>query len=162
MNWKRFLDEQLEEWVLIISFIALILLVFIQVLSRYVINFSFGWTEELSRYLLIWITWISASYAIRKQEHIRIDVVKKMLPASMQKGLEVIVVLLWSIFAAVLTVQGTKIVMTIKKTGQISASLEWPMWVMYLILPIGGLLMGIRLIQQLYFILTKPIGYDGK
>lgn len=155
MDWKKILDEQLEEGVLMFSFIFLILLVFLQVVSRYIFNFSLGWSEELSRYILIWITWISASYAIRKREHIRITVVKDKLPLFLQKVVELIVILLWFLFVIVMAIEGTKIVQNIQQMGQMSATVGVPMWIIYLILPIGGILMGIRLIQQLYFVFRE-------
>lgn len=154
MQWKKIFDYKLEEWVLLVSLIFIILLVFLQVLSRYIFNFSVGWTAELARYLLIWITWISTSYAIRHREHIRVDTLVKSFPLPVQKIIEVIVILLWSIFALVMAMVGTEIVMDIQMVNQKTSTLNLPMWVVYLIIPIGGFLMLIRLIQQLYFIFS--------
>lgn len=158
MNWKSFFDEKLEEWILIFSMILIILLVFIQVLARYIFNVSVGWNAELSRYILIWITWISTSYAIRKREHIRINLVVERLPPSVQKGIEVIVILLFGCFAAAMAVVGTEVVMDLQLMGQKTSTLGIKMWVVYLIIPIGGVLMLTRLVQQLYFVFTNQTG----
>lgn len=155
MDWKKFIDIKLEEWLLIIATIFITLLVFAQVLSRYIFNVSVGWSAELSRYLLIWITWVSASYTIRKRDHIRISMIVELFSSSVQKVVEVIVILLWSVFAIVMAVVGTEVVMNLQLMGQQTSTLNLPMWVVYLIIPIGGVLMIMRLIQQLYFVFKK-------
>lgn len=152
MNWKEWIDIKIEEWILIIATIFIILLVFIQVLARFVFNISVGWSAELSRYLLIWITWISMSYTIRKSDHIRITLIVERLPQKVQKVIEVIVILVWSAFAFIMAYVGTEVVQTMKLMGQKTSTLGISMWVVYLIIPIGGVLMLIRLVQQLYFV----------
>lgn len=162
MKWKELIDVKLEEWALIISTVVIVLLVFLQVLARYIFDISIGWSSELSRYLLIWITWVSASYAIRMREHIRITTVVNLFPAALKKIVEVFVVIVWFAFALAMAIEGTKVVMAIQMMNQTSSILGWPMWVVYLILPIGGVLMMIRLIQQLYFIFSGKITDGGE
>lgn len=162
VNWKEFIDVKLEEWLLIISTIVIVLLVFLQVLARYVFDMSVGWSAELSRYLLIWITWVSTSYAIRKREHIRISVVVERLSVPIQKVIEIIVIFLWGIFATVMAIVGTQIVMNIQLMGQKTSTLGLPMWVIYVIIPLGGILMLLRLIQQLFFVITDRTEFTQK
>lgn len=151
---KQWLDIKLEEWLLIISFIFIILLVFLQVLSRYALNIPVGWTAELSRYLLIWITWISASYAIRKREHIRITMLVDRFSPKGKKITELFVTIVWAMFAFVMAIVGTEVVLILKDFGEQTSTLKMPMWIVYLIIPIGGILMILRLIQQAIFIFT--------
>lgn len=155
LKLKQWLDVKLEEWLLILSFIFIILLVFLQVVSRYVFNVPVGWSSELSRYLLIWITWISASYAIRKQEHIRITLLVDRFSRRAKKITELFVIIVWSAFAFVMAFVGTEVVLSLQMMGQKTSTLGIPMWVVYLIIPIGGVLMIIRLIQQVYFVITN-------
>lgn len=157
LKLKQLLDVKLEEWLLIISFIFLILLVFLQVISRYIFNVPVGWSAELSRYLLNWITWISASYAIRQQEHIRITLLVDRFSKKGKKITELFVIIVWSMFAFVMASVGTEVVMSLQMMGQKTSTLGIPMWVVYLIIPIGGILMIIRLIQQVYFIITDKV-----
>jgi len=155
MKIIKFLDEKLEEWILILSFMFLVVLVFAQVFFRYVISQSLGWSEELSRYILIWIVWISACYIMRSGKHIRIEMIKNRFSESNQKWIDALVLLLWSVFAAFLGVEGTKLVLEVQVTGQVSPSIGIPMWMVYMALPIGGVLMIIRIIQQFYWLFTN-------
>jgi len=151
----KFLDEKLEEWILILSFMFLVVLVFAQVFFRYVISESLGWSEELSRYMLIWIAWISACYIMRSGKHIRIETIKNKFSESVQKWIEALVLILWSIFALFLAIEGMDLVLGIQATGQVSPSIGIPMWMVYLGLPIGGVIMIIRIIQQFYWLFTS-------
>lgn len=158
MKIKEWLDVKLEEWLLITSFIVLISLVFIEIVSRYIFSSSVGWSAELSRYLLIWITWISVSYTIRKREHIRITLVVDRFPPKLQKITELLVLIAWSAFAFVMAVVGTDVVLSIKMLGQKTSTLGIQMWIVYLIIPVAGVLMIIRLIQQAYFVIKDKTG----
>lgn len=155
MTIKKILDTEIERLLLMFIFISIVGLVFLQVLSRFVFNVSVGWSAELSRYLLIWLTWLSASYAIRKNEHIRITILIDKLPKIVRKWVEFIVLIIWSFFTIVMAIVGADVVSKIKLTGQQTTTLGLSMWIVYLIIPLAGLLMLIRIIQQLYF-LFKP------
>lgn len=157
MRLKTILNEKLEEFILVISFIILVTLVVLQVFFRFVINLSIGWSEELARYLLIWIAWIAASYAVHKSAHIRVEVVKDLFKSTAKKIIELIVLLISFGFAVFLAVEGTRFVLAIKLTQQVSPSLEVDMWIIYLAVPIGGILMGFRFIQQMIYIFKKQV-----
>lgn len=148
-----FSDEKIEEWLLVAALVFIVFIVCAQVIFRYVFNFSLSWSEEISRYVLIWIAWISASYAVRTKSHIRVEVIKNLFSSGVQKGIEVIVLVLWFLFALFLAVEGTSLVLRIESMGQVSPSNEIPMWIIYLAVPIGGTLMCLRVIQQAIFIL---------
>ncbi|MFD1706169.1 TRAP transporter small permease [Siminovitchia sediminis] len=156
MKLKQILNEKLEEWILVASTILLVVLVVGQVFARFVMNFSFGWSEELARYLLIWIAWIAASYAVTKNAHIRVEILKDRFSKRIKQILELIVLIIWFGFAAFLAIEGTNFVLQVQATNQVSPSLGAEMWIVYLAVPVGGVLMGIRLIQQAILIFKDP------
>ncbi|GAA0433751.1 hypothetical protein GCM10008983_07910 [Lentibacillus halophilus] len=162
MNFKKIIDEKLEEWVIASGFIFIVLLVFAQVVFRYVFNSSLGWSAELSRYVLIWLAWISVSLAIRKNAHIRVEVVKKLFSDRFKLIIEFIVLVLWVTFSVFLAYLGFQFVKQVQLTGQTSPSIGIPMWIVYLVVPISGALMIMRLIQQFYFVFkTDPSEQKG-
>lgn len=150
------LNNKLEEYLLVASTIVLVILVSMQVFFRFVVNFSFGWSEELARYLLIWIAWFSASYAAQQNAHIRVEVIKDRFSGVFKKVIELVVILISFGFSIFLAVEGTKFIMLIKTTGQGSPSLDIPMWAVYLAVPIGGTLMAFRFLQQIYYLYKAP------
>src|SRR5690625_3757332 len=152
---KEILDRKIEEWSLVAGLFILIILVFSQFLSRYVFDYSLSWSQELSRYLLIWLAWISVSFTIREKRHIRVEILKDRLPKKIQTIVEIIVLILWAVFAIFLAVVGTQFVLSIQTSGQGSPMIGLPMWMVYLILPLAGVLMAVRLIQQFIFLIKK-------
>jgi len=161
MNMKLLFDKRLEESVLVMTMAVMVLIMFVQSTSRYVTGNSFSWGSELAQYLHIWQIWIGASLAVRMQAHVRVDVFINLLPLKMRRYLNLLGLLCWFFFAGFLAYEGSKYVMEVLATGQTSPSLHVPMWIPYLAIPIGGSLMIIRLIQQLYFIFTNKESQSG-
>ncbi len=113
-----------------------------QVFSRYVLNSPSSWTEELARFALIWIGLLGSAYAYHLKMHLGLDLlVHKLQPASavlLKKILHFLAVL----FAAVVMVYGgIQLVMMTAELKQYSAALQWPMAMVYLCLPISGVMM---------------------
>jgi TRAP-type C4-dicarboxylate transport system permease small subunit len=158
---KKIRDAKVEEWLLVASLLFMVALVFLQVIFRYLISFSLGWSEELSRYILIWIAWISAAYTVRTQKHIRVELVKNMVNESGKKAIELITLILWFLFALFLVINGTQLILNIFETGQTSPSNQIPMWFVYLAVPFGGGLMALRLIQQAMYIFKPDLEEEG-
>lgn len=155
MNVKDLLDKRIEEFILVLTMVLMVLIMFVQSTSRYFVGSSFSWGSELAQYLHVWQIWIGASLAIRLQSHIRVDVFVKLFPSLIQKALNILAILCWAIFAGFLSIEGSKYVMNVLASGQTSPSLHVPMWIPYLAIPIGGTLMVIRLIQQVYLLFTN-------
>lgn len=76
-----------EDWVGLILLWVLAGLVFTQFFSRYVLNDSVAWTEEVARYLLIVLTFIGAAMAVRRGTHIRVEALELALPLFLRRGL---------------------------------------------------------------------------
>lgn len=155
MNVKELFDKRIEEFLIVLTMAIMVAIMFIQSTSRYFIGTSFTWGYELAQYLHVWQIWIGASLAIRLQSHIRVNIFVDLFSPLIQKVFHVLSILLWFVFASFLAFEGTKYTLNVMSSGQISPSLHMPMWIPYLIIPIGGMLMGIRLIQQLYFMFTN-------
>lgn len=68
-------DVRLDDYLVLFVFWALAFVVFLQFFTRYVLNDSLGWTEEIARYLLIGVTFIGSVMAVRKGAHIAVELV---------------------------------------------------------------------------------------
>lgn len=145
-------DRYIEEIFLVLTMIVMVLLIFAQVIGRYVFSAAPSWTEELARYIHIWQVWIGASYAIRLRAHIKIEAFTKLFSKSVQKVFETLAILVWFALALSLAILGTQLVISSLRNGQLTPAMQIPMWIPFLAIPIGGAGMSLRLIQQLWMI----------
>ena len=73
VKWLKWLDHNLEEFLLVILLAGMALIMGIQVFSRFALKTSLSWTEELTRYLFIWSGFISVSYCTKRCISIKIE-----------------------------------------------------------------------------------------
>ena len=112
-----------------------------QVLTRYVVGFPSSYTDELARYLMIWLGVLGAAYVSGRNMHVAIDVLPRKANTKIQKRLMIIVNVLIIIFAlTAFIVGGIRLVYISFMLGQQSPSLQIPLAVVYMVIPISGLL----------------------
>lgn len=155
MSMIKKIDQYADKWIIAIFMLTMCVLIFMQVISRYVFGDSITWTEEASRYMFIWLIFLSIGIGFRDNKHISIDVVVDFLPASIQKLIKQIVYLFILGFSFLFVWEGYILVLQMQMFGQTSANLQLPMWWVYLSLPVGFLLAAIRLIQASINLWTK-------
>ncbi|MFS0749381.1 TRAP transporter small permease [Oceanobacillus sp. 1P07AA] len=108
MNVMRKIDKIIGI-IAMLLFAALLLVVIIQILSRY-FPYDFIWTEELSRYLFVYSIVIAAPLALRKQEFIRVDMLIELLPKHVRRIYESVIAVLILLFSVVLFIYGFNLV----------------------------------------------------
>ncbi|MFC0524599.1 TRAP transporter small permease [Pontibacillus salicampi] len=155
MKGIKLLDRRFEEVFLFLSMVAIVGLIFYQVVSRYVFNDSITWSEELARYIHIWQVWLGASFAIRMNQHIKVEVFRDLFNRTIRKVIDCIALFLWFFLAGVLAFYGTQLVLNLLGTGQLTPAMRIPIWIAYAAIPVGGILMCVRLIQQM-ILLFRP------
>jgi TRAP-type C4-dicarboxylate transport system permease small subunit len=128
--------------------LAMVLVIFVQVLARYAFSNSLSWSEELGRYLFVWMTFIGSAIAVRNRLHVSLDMFVSHLPGQLQKVCLLISYVSMAIFTAVLIYGGYRFV--VRGSQQISAAMQIPMYYVYLVLPVGGGLIFFYLLKGLY------------
>ena len=121
------------------------------VFTRYVMGAQSPWTEELARFLLIWIGILGAAFASGKRMHLAIDILPTALEGTRKRLLENginVIILLFAV--AVLLIGGSRLVFITSKLGQVSTSLDLPLAVVYAIVPISGLFIVIYKLLDLF------------
>ena len=157
--------DHLEEIFLLPSLVFSVVLVFSQVVMRYVFGNSLSWSEELARYLFVWQTWLGVSYSAKKRSHLRITFIKDRLSPSAQRKLEIVVTAVWIAFALFVAVKGFSLAARVYGFNQRSSALRMPMAYVHLAVPIGCSLMIIRLVENTvkdFFISKLHVGGEAR
>jgi TRAP-type C4-dicarboxylate transport system permease small subunit len=139
--FRKFIDI-----LIIVLFTILILVVFSQVVFRYVFNNSLTWAEEMARYLQVWIVLLAAAAAVRTGSHISVDYATHNLSSRYKNFLNIIITFLTILFLCIVTVYGFKLFIQIYHSTQRSPAMQMPMFVAYVAIPIGGFFMLIEAI----------------
>ncbi len=152
LSW---LDENFEKIFLVGGLLSIILFIVWQVVYRYVITYfveragASVWTEEVSRYIFIWISYLALSVAIRKRSSIRVDMLYDKFPPRIQKISWVVVECLFLCLTATIFWFGIGQIQRLLNFPQYTTALRIPYLVPYLILPLGFGLMCLRLLQNM-------------
>jgi C4-dicarboxylate transporter DctM subunit len=154
-NIWSWLDENFEKVFLVSGLLAIIFLITFQTLYRYIIvHFvsSAGaavWTEELARYIFIWISYLALAVAIKKRSSIRIDIIFDRLPPRLQNASWVVVDIFFLILTLTICWYGWTQIERLMEFPQHTTALRIPYIIPYMILPLGFGLMALRLLQGL-------------
>lgn len=134
-----------EEWALAILIIVMVLMVAAQILSRYFFHTSLSHTEELVRYLFVWATFLGAAGAAYRGKHLSLSTSLNYLPEVARKIVRIIIFACALVFAGLILLFGIRVVWLQQTTGQTTAALGMPMWIVGLAVPFGALLLLLRL-----------------
>lgn len=121
-------DQQWDDSLVLILFWVLAGVVFLQFFTRYVLNDSIAWTEEIARYLLIGVTFLGSVMATRKQSHIAVLFVFRWVPRTGRKIAQFLIDAITTVFFIVLAILTAQIA---GRTRQLMVSLELPKSAIY-------------------------------
>ena len=141
--------DHFEETILVYSYLLVVPLLFVQVVSRYVFNHSLSWSEELARYIFIWQVWLGSSYCVKENRHIRIDIFTEHLSPQVRKIYEIVITMISIDFCCFLIYKGSEVVMMITRLRQTSPAMRIPMQVIYACIPISCALMVVRYAEHI-------------
>lgn len=174
----RFLDR-FEETFISLLMVAAVVLIFVAVCQRYsvslladlvswsrahgyeslmamarstyrsVAGINLLWAQELCIYLFVWMAKFGAAYGVRVGIHVGVDVLVNSVGPRWPHLLVVISLFAGALFTAIVAWIGGSFVYGIAQTAQVSADLEVPVWIVYLAVPAGSLLMCFRFLQAL-------------
>ena len=155
MKILKWLDKNFEEKLMMVMLMAMVIIMGLQVLCRKVFNNSLSWTEEITRFLFVWLTFLSIGYCISKGIALKIDQAVLILPKKAQKIILILVTLISAIYLIYMIPQAWNYMMTAIQRGQKSSATRINMaWVQGSTV-VGFFCGALRSVQQLYFLIKK-------
>lgn len=126
--------------------VALTAVVVAQVFARYVLQAPLSWSEELARFLLMWLSMLSAAYAFKTGAHFALRIVVMQLPEGLQRAVAVFVHVVVAGFFAVLLYYSVVFVLGV--SGHKAPALQLPMEVPYAAVVVGSALMLFEVVRS--------------
>ena len=134
------------EWLAAAGMLAMTIVVFVSVFCRYALHNSLPWAEEMSRFLLIYISLLGAAVAVERRAHLVVDVVARYLPRQFQRAVVFFSDVLVATVLCFLVAEGWKLAAT--SNWLKSTAMGWPMGIFLASVPMGALLMLIYMVQR--------------
>lgn len=128
-------------------------LIFINVILRYFFGKPKSIFDEFSVYFVVWGTLIGLAVALRNNHHIKVDMLYDFLPVKIKRIVSLFANSLGLAFTVFYTYFGFELVRNYVESGQRSTDSQFPLWIVYLIMPLSGILFGARFVEKLYLLL---------
>lgn len=152
-NVKSFLDKALE-WICGVLLIVMIIVVMWQVIARTVLKNPSTLTEEFVRFGLVWLAMLASAYVVGKKSHLAVTLLSDSLSDRNKRILEIVIQILFALFALIIMIFGGSRATSLTMS-QISPSLGIPMGLVYLSVPVAGVLILAYSLMNLYGIFTN-------
>ncbi len=145
--------NKIVSYVGMVIFIVLIIACVAQVFFRFVLNHSLSWTEELARFMFIWMHLLGASLLIQGRGHATVTVILDLLHGTVRKIVDVLIELVIFFDGTVMLYAGT--VLSWSSRANKSTALSVPMWMINSSVAVGGLLLMIQALVAIALILSN-------
>jgi len=146
MRWL----EHLEEGLIAFLMAAMTLVTFMQVVARYVFNYSFVWALELTGVMFAWLIFVGMSYGVRVGAHIGIDAVTRLLSPPVARAVAIVAAVLCIVYALIVGFGGFQYVRKMYDVGILMQDIPIQQWIPRVILPVGFALLAFRFAQVLW------------
>lgn len=151
----KLLDDKFEYILVALLLTSFTCLIFYEVCMRYLFHSPTDWTEELSRYIFVYMSYIAAALAVKRNQHIKVDIIRQYLPPLGQKIVDLfghLCMIILSIVIMVTTLQIMKMQLEMEQLAQAWTLIElnFNMAYAYAALPFSCILIILRSAQMMY------------
>jgi len=143
---KEFLPIKFLNFIIVAMFSCMSIAVFIEVIFRYLLHQPIYWSEEFPRFILIWLTFLGSVIAMKNNSHLSISLLTNRLAIQKRIWVQFFANTLSLLFISILVWGG--IIITILTMPNRTTALQIPTGLVYLAVPVGGILMIIYLLKN--------------
>ncbi len=160
-NVWAFFDKHFESLIAAPALAAMVILIFCQVLFRYALHKPLAWSEELARFMFVWMVYMGASMCVRKNMIMKVDILETAFRnnPTVLSILAYISVIASLLFCLAMTYGSYSIAYEVTFVrNRLSPALDLPLGIAYMALPLGFGMMSLRYLQELYCKWTDKAG----
>ena len=154
----QWLDKNLEVVLCVFLMSIMTIVIFIQVIMRYVFSSSLVWSEEFARYCFIWLVFLGGSYGCKQRAHIRIDAALKLFPEKLRSYVVILGDMSVLLLASYMFVTGISLMLFQIAHNKVSPAMGVPMALVNLAVPVG---FGLIMLRQVQAVFKQAAGPDN-
>jgi C4-dicarboxylate transporter DctQ subunit len=147
--------DQFEKYTIAIAFAVATLILFTNVVLRYLFDSGLTWALEAVQYLFAWVVLVGAAHGIKAGIHLGIDILIVKFSPALRKAAVVLAVVCCLVFVVIVDYQSLVYIIKIHAWGDRTQDLQIPQWIPYLAIPIGMSLMLYHFLYITWEILTN-------
>jgi len=144
--------------------VGMVVLVFMNVIYRYFLNSAIAWSEEISRFMMIWLSFLGAVIAFIHSEHLGLDLITKAVSPKVSRLMTVLADVLVLVALGMLVSGGYTLAYETMQSGWVSPATETPYGVVYMVVPFSAALLFlqavIKLIEHVQLIVQAKKGAE--
>ena len=139
--------DRIEEILCMVCTVVMTVLVFANVLSRYVFHNSLSFSEEITTYLFVLLSLMGTAIAARRRAHLGLSILTDAVPPAVRKVLYVVGFVIGALFSAALFYYGVLMVINQYNLGMETSAMQWPEWIYATFVPFGAFFITLRFLQ---------------
>jgi TRAP-type C4-dicarboxylate transport system permease small subunit len=143
----------IEDNVMVVALAIMVVVIFTNVVMRYIFNNSLSWSEEFARYLFVWFSWIGVSAGVKDNEHLRVEFLSMALVKhgfiKADEAVKIVVALVWLATSWIVAYYGVEVITAQIEMHVLTPAMRIPVWFAYLSIPACSFIAGVRLIVNI-------------
>lgn len=145
----RWLDDNVEKVIILVNYVAMAGIIFVEVIRRFLFNEQAAWSSTIPIYLFLWVTWIGCTYNVKIRTHLRFDELRVRMPYTMQFACLLLDAVLWIVFAVIVIVFATEQVwLSYDNFAIVQGTDDVMQWWFYMATPVAWSLLIVRVLQN--------------
>jgi TRAP-type C4-dicarboxylate transport system permease small subunit len=151
MTVLKWIDQNIEKIVILICYVSMAGIIFVEVIRRFVFQSQAAWSTTIPIYLFLWVTWMGAAYNVKIRTHLRFDELRVRMPYKAQFACLCLDTLLWTVFGIIVVVYSLEQVqLSYDNFAIVQGTDDVMQWWFYLATPLAWSLLIFRSFQNLW------------
>lgn len=149
MTILRWLDENIERIIILVNYVAMAGIIFVEVIRRFAIGEQAAWSSTIPIYLFLWVCWIGCAYNVKIRAHLKFDEIRARMPRQGQLACLMLDAVLWIVFSLIVIWYSWEQVMIARDNFAIVQGTDDVLqWWFYLATPLAFTLLVFRVLQN--------------
>ena len=154
--------EKIEKFVACVAVSIMAVLVFVNVIARYVFGDSLAVSDELSTYLFVLMSFMGTAIAARRKAHLGLSIITDRVSPRARMIINEVMYAISALFCLLIVIFGVQMVISQYQMGQETATMQWPEWIYGSFVPIGAAFAMIAFLQTMVQMYKDYQAEEGK